>query len=99
MQLGIKRWAILRLRLISFYESFPQKKTKIGIAILVDGSSSRMCGVSKQLLEFQGKTLLRLAAETALRAGFLAIVVLGAKHEIFGKEIEDLPLKIAVNEN
>lgn len=74
-------------------------KLKIGIIILAAGSSSRMGGASKQLLEFQGKTLLRRAAETALRTGFLTVVVLGAKHAHFKKEIEVLPLKIVVNEN
>jgi molybdenum cofactor cytidylyltransferase len=74
-------------------------KLKIGIIILAAGSSSRMGGESKQLLEFQGKTLLRRAALTALRTGCPTVTVLGAKQEIFRKEIEDLPLKIAVNEN
>lgn len=73
---------------------------KIGIIILAAGNSSRMKGEPKQLLGFQGKTLLRRAAETALKAGFCpTIVVLGANREIFRKEIEDLPLEIAVNEN
>lgn len=58
-----------------------------------------MGGKSKQFLDFRGKTLLRLAAETALRTDFLTVIVLGAKHESFRKEIEDLPLKIVVNEN
>lgn len=74
-------------------------KSKIGVIILAAGNSSRMGGESKQLLEFQGKTLLRHAAETALRTDFSTVVVLGAKREIFGKEIEDLPLEIVVNEN
>jgi len=74
-------------------------KLKIGIIILAAGSSSRMGGESKQLLKFQGKTLLRLVAETALRTAFSTVVVLGSKHELFRKEIEDMPLKIAFNEN
>ncbi|HSK74226.1 MAG TPA: nucleotidyltransferase family protein [Pyrinomonadaceae bacterium] len=76
------------------------EKPKIGVIILAAGSSSRMNGTPKQLLKFQGKTLLRRAAETALQGGFYkTIVVLGANHKIFRKEIEDLPLQIAVNEN
>ena len=73
---------------------------KIGVIILAAGASSRMKGEPKQLLQFQGKTLLRRAAETALQAEFYkTIVVLGANQENFRQEIEDLPLEIAVNED
>lgn len=59
-----------------------------------------MTGEPKQLLVFRGKTLLRQAAETAVAAGFYSTVtVLGANAERFKKEIEDLPVQIAVNEN
>ena len=74
-------------------------KLKIGVIILAAGNSSRMRGESKQLLAFKGKTLLRRAAETALRTGFSTVVVLGARNEVFRKEIEDLSLKISFNEN
>jgi molybdenum cofactor cytidylyltransferase len=74
-------------------------KLEIGVIILAAGNSSRMGDQSKQLLKFQGKTFLRRAAETALRTKFSTVMVLGAKHAHFRKEIEDLPLKIAVNEN
>lgn len=80
--------------------SFLVKNPKIGVIILAAGSSSRMKGSPKQLLKFEGKTLLRRAAETALLADFdLTVVVLGEKHENFRKEIEDLPLEIWVNED
>ena len=73
---------------------------KIGLIILAAGSSSRMKGEPKQMLKFQGKTLLRRAAETALRAEFSpTVVVLGANQEKLRAEIENLPLTIAVNEN
>lgn len=76
------------------------EKPKIGVIVLAAGSSSRMNGEPKQTLEFQGKTLLRRAAEVALQAKFHSVViVLGANHENFRKEIEDLPLEIVVNEN
>lgn len=72
---------------------------KIVVVVLAAGRSSRMDGEAKQLLEFQGKTLLRRAAETALRTKLPTIIVLGANHEKFKKEIEDLPLKITFNKN
>lgn len=79
---------------MSFIES-----PKIGLIILAAGSSNRMSGEPKQMLEFEGKTLLRRAAETALQTEFSTVVVLGANHQNLRKEIEDLPLKIAFNED
>lgn len=59
-----------------------------------------MNGESKQLLEFQDKTFLRRSAQIAVAANFHSIVfVLGASDGILRKEIEDLPVKIAINEN
>lgn len=72
---------------------------KIGLIVLAAGSSSRMNNEPKQMLEFQGKTLLRRAAETALQSGFSTVVVLGANHQNLRREIQDLPLKITVNKN
>lgn len=64
------------------------------------GNSNRLNSESKQLLEFEGKTLLLRAVETAIAAGFHStVVVLGANAETFRKEIVDLPIKIVVNEN
>ena len=73
---------------------------KIGIIILAAGASTRMNGEPKQLLEFEGKTLLRRAAETALSSGARPIViVLGANAENLQMEIKDLPVLPAINEN
>ena len=73
---------------------------KIGIIILAAGASTRMNGEPKQLLEFEGKTLLRRAAETALSSGAHPIViVLGANAEKLLPEIKDLPILPAINEN
>jgi molybdenum cofactor cytidylyltransferase len=58
-----------------------------------------MNGQPKQLLKFEGKTLLRRAAETALNTGCRTIAVLGANADEAKKEIADLPLQIVVNEN
>ena len=71
----------------------------IGIIILAAGASSRM-NRPKQLLEFEGKTLLRRAVETALETVFLPVVVtLGANFKLMKPEIEDLPVEIVFNEN
>lgn len=76
------------------------KERKIGAIILAAGGSSRLNGESKQLLEFQDKTFLRRSAQIAVAANFHSnVVVLGANSENLRKEIEDLPVKIAINEN
>jgi len=78
----------------------PTKRQKISSIILAAGGSSRLNGEPKQLLEFQGKTFLRRSAEIAVAANFHStVVVLGTNSENLGKEIEDLPVRIAVNEN
>lgn len=74
-------------------------KSQTAVIILAAGNSTRL-GKPKQLLEFQGKTLIRRAAETALAAGCEnVVVVLGANSDRIKKEIENLPLKIVINEN
>lgn len=78
----------------------PIEKLKIGAIVLAAGNSSRMNGAPKQLLNFRGTTFLRRSAEIAVAADFYStVVVLGANSEILRKEIEDLPVKIVVNEN
>lgn len=68
--------------------------------MLAAGNSSRLRGKSKQRLEFCGQTLLRRAAETAVAANFRStVVVLGANAESLRKEVEDLPVRVAINEN
>lgn len=77
----------------------PIKKQKISSIILAAGNSSRLNGESKQLLEFHGKTFLRRSAEIAVAANLHStVVVLGANSENLRKEIDDLPVRIAVNE-
>ena len=78
----------------------PTNKQKISSIILAAGSSARLNNEPKQLLEFHGKTFLRSSAETAVAANFHStVVVLGANAEILRKEIEDLPVRIVINEN
>jgi molybdenum cofactor cytidylyltransferase len=63
------------------------------ILLLAAGSSSRL-GRPKQLLKYQGKTLLRRAAETAVAAaaGAPVLVVTGALHEELLPELANLPV-------
>jgi molybdenum cofactor cytidylyltransferase len=55
-------------------------------------------GQPKQLLHYQGQTLLRRAAETALGTGCQSVVlVTGAVHESLVQEVKDLPLLVMHN--
>lgn len=74
------------------------EKKSIGIILLAAGASRRM-NEPKQLLEFEGVTLLRRAVETALESVCdRTIVVLGANFEKTGAAIDDLPVEIVYNE-
>lgn len=71
----------------------------VGLILLAAGGSARL-GQPKQLLEYQGKTLLRRAVETALASQCRpVVVVLGAESELCGKTLAGLAVKIAVNED
>jgi molybdenum cofactor cytidylyltransferase len=71
----------------------------IGIIVLAAGASRRM-NQPKQLLQFEGKTLLHRAVETAVESVCKpVIVVLGANFEMTNAEIEDLPVEIVFNED
>lgn len=73
-------------------------ENSIGILILA-GGSSRKLGTPKQLVEFNGVSLLRRATETALSCACKrVIVVLGSRAEEIHKEIRDLPVEIVVND-
>lgn len=72
---------------------------QIGILILAAGESKRL-GEPKQLLNFEGETLIRRAVETAIDSGcFPVAVVLGANFEKIEPEIEDLNCLIFRSEN
>ncbi|MCP9494997.1 MAG: nucleotidyltransferase family protein [Pyrinomonadaceae bacterium MAG19_C2-C3] len=72
-------------------------KHGIGIVILAAGASTRL-GAPKQLLQYEGKTLLRRAAEAGLASMCRpVVVVLGANAEIMRVEVEDLPVIIVEN--
>ena len=74
------------------------KSNLIGVILLAAGASVRM-GAAKQLLEFQNQTLLRRSAEIALQVSEKVVVTLGARSSILRKEIEDLPVQTAENED
>lgn len=76
-----------------------EANNSIGIIVLAAGASVRM-NAPKQLLQLEGKTLLRRAVETALESIYQpVIVVLGANFEKMKAEIEDLPVNICFNED
>jgi molybdenum cofactor cytidylyltransferase len=70
---------------------------KIGAIILAAGGSSRL-GQPKQFLEFEGKTLLRRAAEALVASNCNPVVaVLGAEKEKAESELAGLPVRIIEN--
>jgi molybdenum cofactor cytidylyltransferase len=66
--------------------------------ILAAGGSSRF-GEPKQLLKWKGEPIIRHVAMSALKAGLSpVVVVLGNASAMVRPVIEDLPLRIAINE-
>ncbi len=75
------------------------EKDEIGIVILAAGASVRM-GKAKQLLEFDGTTLLQRSIQTALNSGCRpVVVVLGAGNDILSIGIKDFAVSIVVNDD
>lgn len=71
--------------------------TSIAIIILAAGASTRM-GKPKQLLAYQGRSLLRHTAEIAIASSSQpVIVILGANAESIKPEINHLPVQIVEN--
>ena len=70
---------------------------KIGAILLAAGGSSRL-GRPKQLLQFQGTTLLRRAAETLVASNCSnVVVVLGAEIEGSTAELTGLSVHVSIN--
>jgi molybdenum cofactor cytidylyltransferase len=70
----------------------------LGLLLLAAGASSRL-GAPKQLLNYEGQSLLRRAANAALASVCRpVVVVLGAHRKRVECEITDLPLDIVINE-
>jgi molybdenum cofactor cytidylyltransferase len=69
----------------------------VGIVILAAGESRRM-GEPKQLLRFEGRTLLRRAVDAALASACRPIVVtIGAHRALIEPELQGLPVIVAPN--
>ena len=75
----------------------PDSSGPVALLLLAAGASTRM-GRPKQLLPWQGRTLLRHAAETAVASGCAPImVVTGALHEELLPELAGLPIRTVRN--
>ena len=71
---------------------------QVGLLLLAAGSSSRLAR-PKQLLPYQGQTLLRRAAEVAVASPCRPLVlVTGALHDELLPEIEGLPFHVVRND-
>jgi molybdenum cofactor cytidylyltransferase len=77
----------------------PEAMFEVGIILLAAGNSTRM-GSAKQLMNFNGKPLLRHAAEVACGSHCAPVlVVLGAREHDTRAVLRGLPLEIVVNES
>ena len=75
----------------------PAPAGPVALLLLAAGASTRM-GRPKQLLPYQGRTLLRHAAETAVASGCTPIaLVTGALHEALVAEVSGLPIAVVHN--
>lgn len=76
-----------------------KSEIKTGVIILAAGSSSRL-GQPKQLLEFNGKTLLEIAVEAAQKSlAQSCILVLGANANLISERVVHLKVDQVINEN
>ncbi|MGA0558144.1 nucleotidyltransferase family protein [Larkinella sp. VNQ87] len=72
----------------------------IATIILAAGSSSRLDHQPKQLIEWEGKTLLRRVVDTALATPFRpVVVVVGAHKQQVAPELDGLPVTIIDNQH
>jgi molybdenum cofactor cytidylyltransferase len=72
---------------------------KTGIVLLAAGSSLRL-GSPKQLLQYQGRSFISRAAQTALRSNAdIVTVVIGGYAAAMFHEMEQLPVRIVFNKN
>src|SRR3989454_4444829 len=75
----------------------PTETLRVAGVILAAGASRRM-GKNKMLLELEGESLIRRAAQRALGAGLSPlVVVIGHEAGRLRAELKDLPLEFAGN--
>lgn len=75
------------------------KSPKTGIIILAAGNSSRL-GKPKQLLKFQGKSLVQRAIETATKTNAQgSVLILGANLELILTDIRNSKVNVVINKN
>jgi molybdenum cofactor cytidylyltransferase len=72
-------------------------ENRIGTLVLAAGGSTRM-GTPKQLLVYEGKSLVRRATEAALGVGGPVVVVVGASADAVSSELAGLAVRIVPNE-
>lgn len=76
-----------------------KSEVMIGLVILAAGASKRL-GEPKQLLQFQGQTLLRRVTEVGLASCCQpVVVVLGSDSQRLRSEVDALPIRIVHNPN
>jgi len=69
---------------------------KVGLILLAAGQAQRM-GLPKKLLAYDGASLLRRAAESALASACRPVVVVtGANDEQIAGQVADLPLRVYI---
>ena len=67
--------------------------------VLAAGSSSRL-GEPKQLVQYQGESLLRRTVKNIMHAGIEnTLVVTGYEHELISGDVSDLPVEVFFNED
>ena len=75
----------------------PTEPSRFAGVILAAGASRRM-GRNKMLLELEGESLVRRAAQRALAAGLSpVVVVIGHEADRLRADLKGLPLELAVN--
>ncbi|GAB3944650.1 hypothetical protein GCM10028805_12470 [Spirosoma harenae] len=81
-------------------QEFQADSMRIATIILAAGSSSRLGNTPKQLLQYEGKTLLRRITDMTLSLDIGPVsVVLGANRDQLYSELADLPIQTINNTN
>lgn len=76
-----------------------EKSENLAVIILAAGTSSRLEGRTKQLLKYQGESLINIAVKKALEISSEVFIVLGHEKEKCIEELKNFNINIIVNEN